>query len=104
VPRSPSDRSPAAADAAALEAAARQALERGAAPAPPPPAPSPDRPGPAVRVRQTAPVRGAAVQGRSRGARSFVLRRKGRAKRDEPPAGRAAPDPRGRGGRLDVRA
>ena len=57
-----------------------------------------------VRVRQTAPVRGAAVQGRSRGARSFVLRRKGRAKRDEPPAGRAAPDPRGRGGRLDVRA
>lgn len=105
MPRGPADRPvpPADADPAALDAALRQARERAAAPVPPGSVPEPERPGPATRVRQTAPVRGATVQGRTRGAQSHVLQKKGRRKRDEPSAGKAAPDPRGRGGRVDVR-
>ena len=90
-------------DSAALEAAMRQAQERAAAPVSPGPVPEPLRPGLPTRVQGTAPVRGATVQGRTRGARSHELQRKGRRKRDESSAGKAAPDPRGRGGRVDVR-
>jgi hypothetical protein len=105
VPRGPSDRPvpPVPSDSAALEAALRQAQERAAAPVSPGSVPEPERPGLAPRVKGTEPVRGATVQGRTRGARSFVLHRKGRRKRDEPSAGKAVPDPRGRGGRVDVR-
>jgi hypothetical protein len=99
VPRGSAERP----EPAALEAALRQARERAAAPAAPPPAAQPERPGRSGRVKETAPVRGAAVQGRTRGARSFVLSKKGRRKRDEPSAGKAAPDPRGRGRRVDLR-
>ena len=103
--RSPSERPvpPVDSDSAALEAALRQAQERAAAPVSPGHVPEPERPGPAVRVKETEPARGATVQGRSRGARSHVLQRKGRRKRDESSAGKAAPDPRGRGGRVDLR-
>ncbi|MBV8881106.1 MAG: hypothetical protein JO332_14165 [Planctomycetaceae bacterium] len=105
MPRGPSVRPapPVDAESAAEEAALRQALERAAAPVPPGPVPVPDRPGQAGRVKETEPVRGAVIQGRTRGARSFVLQRKGRRKRDESSAGKAAPDPRGRGGRVDLR-
>jgi hypothetical protein len=105
VPRSSSGRPlpPVDAEGAALDAALRRARDQAAAPVPPGPAPQPDRPGPSVRVRQTEPVRGATVQGRTRGARTFVLQRKGRRKRDESSAGTAPPDPLGRGGRVDVR-
>ena len=105
MPRSPSDRPlpPVDAEAAALDAAMRRARDQAAAPVPPGPVPEPDRPGPAVRVRRTEPVRGATVQGRTRGARSFVLERKLRRKREESSARKAPPDPRGRGGRVDVR-
>lgn len=94
---------PADGEPAALDAALRQARERATAPVPPGTAPEPSRPGPAVRVPEAAPVRGATVQGGTRGARSHALQKKGRRKRDEPSAGKAAPDPRGRGGRLDLR-
>ena len=105
MPRSPSERPvpPVDSDRAALEAALRQAQERAAAPVSPGRVPEPERPGPAVRVKEAEPARGATVQGRTRGARSHVLQRKGRRKRDEPSAGKAAPDPRGRGGRVDLR-
>ena len=46
---------------------------------------------------------GATVQGGARGAHSHALKRKGRRKRDESSAGKPAPDPRGRGGRVDLR-
>ena len=94
---------PVDAGSAAEEAALRQALERAAAPVPPGAVPVPDRPGQAGRVKEAAPVRGAVIQGRTRGARTFVLQRKGRRKRDESSAGKTAPDPRGRGGRVDLR-
>src|SRR5581483_3109961 len=101
MPRGPSDRPPRrAAGDAALEAAARQALERAAAPVPPPPAREPEPPAPPPRVGRAEPVRGATVQGRTRGARSFVLERKGRRKREEPPGGPPPPDPGGRGRRV----
>jgi len=105
VPRGPLDRPlpPVESDPAALEAALRQAQERAAAPGSPGPVPVPERPGLSTRVKGTAPVRGAVVQGRTRGARSFDLQKKGRRKRDESSAGKPAPDPRGRGGRMDLR-
>lgn len=94
---------PADAGSAALDAALRQARERAAAPVPAGSAPVPERPGQTSRVKGVAPVRGAAVQGRTRGAQSHVLPRKGRRKREESSAAAAAPDPRGRGGRVDLR-
>jgi len=105
VPRSSSDRPlpPVDPDSAALEAVLRQAQERAAAPGSPGFVPEPVRPGLPTRVKGTAPIRGATVQGKNRGARSHELQRKGRRKRDESSAGKAAPDPRGRGGRVDVR-
>ena len=90
-------------DRAALEAAMRQAQERAAAPVSPGRVPKPERPGLTSPVKGVAPARGAIVQGRTRGARTHGLQRKGRRKRDESSAGKAAPDPRGRGGRVDVR-
>jgi len=105
VPRGPADRPvpPPDAESAALEAARRQAQERASAPVSPGSVPEPDRPGLASRVKEPEPVRGATVQGRTRGARSYVLQKKGRRKPDGSSAGKAAPDPRGRGGRVDLR-
>ena len=82
---------------AALQAARVRALEQGAAAVV---AVRPDAVPAAVRVQvqPAAPAVGVQAVERTRPARSFVLAKaKKKEKRDAPP-----PDPRGRGGRIDL--
>ena len=87
-------------DEVALQAAMRRALEQAAAPAvvrfsvPDPPAFG-------TQVAQTAPIRGALGVSRSRAARTVLLVK--RPRRKEPPRAERVNDPRGRGGKVDVR-
>ena len=86
------------AEEVALQAAMVRALEQGAAAvtagrADPVPA------GAGTGVAATAPMRGISPVAASRPARSFVLPRAKRKDKKGPPP----PDPRGRGGRVDVR-
>lgn len=102
MPRGPATRPVEPGDAEALQAALTRAREQAAAPVPPSHAPEPERPGKTSRVEETAPATGAVVQGGPRGARSFRLEPRRRKRTKEKPA--AAPrDPRGRGGRVDLR-
>ncbi|HZE95859.1 MAG TPA: hypothetical protein VE981_02420 [Planctomycetota bacterium] len=94
---------PADPDPPALDAAMRQARERAAAPVPPGRVPDPEAPGTTPRVEEVRPAVGAVVQGDPRGARSHRLAPRRRRKTKDTPAGPDAPDPRGRGGRLDLR-
>lgn len=90
------------AGAAALQAAVRQARERAAAAAVPVGGGDPDPPAFCVRIAEAAPAGAGAEVRRSRDARSHVLGR-ARKERKAPQGGEASPDPRGRGGTLDVR-
>jgi hypothetical protein len=104
VPRGPSDRPIRNADAAAaLQAAARQAQERGAAMIAPGPAARPDLPEFGVRVLETAPAPNVTGVRRTRNARALVLAEARKKGGKESADGERAPDPRGRGGALDVR-
>ena len=100
MPRGPAERPIRRADdEAALQAAMRRALEQGAAAAVAGRAAVADPPAFGGQVAPPAPVQGASAVVRCRGARSIVLRRRVRKKDAAPPAA----DPRGRGGKLDVR-
>jgi hypothetical protein len=57
-----------------------------------------------VRVLETAPARDVTGVMRARNARAFVLAEARKKGRKESAGGERAPDPRGRGGALDVRA
>jgi hypothetical protein len=87
---------------AALQAAMRQALERGAATAAAGRPPDPDPAAFGGQVRPTAPARAVSGVLRSRVARGIVRVKRTR-KKEAAPAVPVA-DPRGRGGKVDVRA
>ena len=85
---------------AALQAAMRRALEQAAAPGVVRFV-VPDPPSFGTSVAQTAPVRAAARVARTRAARAIVLHRRTRKK--EATSADVPPDPRGRGGTMDLR-
>lgn len=103
MPRGPATRPVDPGDAEALQSALTRAREQAAAPVPPQHAPAPERPGQTSQVKEPAPVAGATVQGGTRGARSFRLEPRRRRKAKEKASDGAARDPRGRGGRVDLR-
>ena len=105
MPKGPSDRPIPSSDpeAVAIEAALRRAQERGTAPAAPGHAPAPDSPETSSTVEQTEAVGGATVQAESRGAHSFILRKKEEKKQEDLASGEDSPDPRGKGTTLDTR-
>jgi hypothetical protein len=103
VPRGPATRPVEPGDAEALQSALTRARAQAAAPVPPQHAPEPERPGKTSRVEETEPVAGATVRGGPRGARSFRLEPRRRKKAKEKSADGGSRDPRGKGGRVDLR-
>ncbi len=53
-------------------------------------------------VKATEEVGGATIQGESRGAHSFMLKKEEEEKEKQPPAEEKQPDPGGRGKNLDI--
>jgi len=54
------------------------------------------------RVKGTEEIEGATIQGESRGAHSFTLKKEEEEKKEPPPGEEKPPDPEGRGKNLDI--
>ena len=103
MPRGPADRPIRSRDdEVALQAAMRRALEQGAAPAESRPSGA-EAPSFGASVAPAAAVRAAAPASRQRAVPPLPRVRPRKADRRESPTGEAAPDPRGRGGTVDLR-